>query len=160
MINLPDKISQLVNDLIKEYEENPLKTPEDSMQLIIALPGNWEPQSKLINDIIDLLLSSINGSLVTHPFIIHDNDDDLEGTGWTNLSFSFILNKNITEYLTGVTKKIKNFTFVLGKNQSLANALNKAIIICDNYNNMFGDQNGWNKTEQIQELDRILKQAK
>lgn len=97
----------------------------------ISMTGNQEP----IEDEISSELKNIafeEGFIITRVSAIHDDD------GFTQIFIDCY-----------------NAYYVMDHIGNLEKALNKAIIMLDDYNNMYGDKT--NKSKEIIELDKALK---
>lgn len=80
-------------------------------------------------------------------------DDDVNSTKITIKVFD---KETIIQHISNLNSKLH----IRESPKQLLNALGEAIIMLDNYNNRFGDTKSWNMTEEINNLDKILKLAK
>jgi hypothetical protein len=137
-------LSQLLSDILSatkaEYHTGPVP-------IKISKKGNWEPMQKEIQEALEKVAFD-EGFIMRNLNILHDDDDD--SGGFTRITANCLDADTIQDYIVQLE----------GRNtpeshNRLASALNKAIKLLDNYNNMYGDT--MNKTIEIIELDEILK---
>lgn len=127
------------------------KSPEQIVGvdcLTIACKGNWEGLEPELRPYVSTLLKS-KDYVMTDFSVLHDE-------GWTRIRVYLISDKNVTVYIDDLERKIK----LRDTPKQYLNALNKAIIMLDEYNTRFGNIKSWDKTKEITELDEILKLLK
>ena len=138
-----DNLNQLLTDILlatkAEHQTGPVP-------IKISKKGNWEPEAKKIEDEFDHIAFQ-EGFVMRNFSVLHDDDDD-QG-GFTRITCNCLDMDTLFDYISNLEKKVDK------PNEVLKSALNKAITMLDDYNNMFGDQ--VNKTQEITDLDEILK---
>lgn len=108
-----------------------------------SLTGNHEPVEAEIQKSLEE--SSFNEGLILRDlFILYDDD------GFTRITANVLDSDTMLDYI----KQLENKQTPESK-QILQSALNKAITMLDDYNNMYGDV--MPKTQEISDLDEILK---
>lgn len=139
-----EKLAQLLREILSatkaEHETGPIP-------IKISKKGNWEPVEKALQDEFERVAFD-EGFIMRNFSVLHDDDDD-QG-GFTRITANCLDADTILDYIT----KLEGRNTPESHNR-LASALNKAIKLLDNYNNMYGDT--MNKTTEISELDEILK---
>ena len=138
-------LKQLLADILSatkaEYHTGPVP-------IKISKKGNWEPEQKEIQEAFEKIAFD-EGFIMRNFNVMHDDDDD-QG-GFTRITANCLDVDTIQDYIVKL-EKIQTPEAV----NILSSTLNKAIAMLDDYNNMFGDT--MPKTQQISDLDEILKQ--
>ena len=138
MINV-DMICNILECYKEEYHTGP-------MPIKISLAGNHEPEQKEIQDVLEKEAFDC-GFIIRDINILHDDD---AGKGFTRVTANVLDSDTLLDYI----RELENKSTTMSK-QILSSALNKAITMLDDYNNMYGDV--MPKTQEISDLDEILK---
>ncbi len=112
------------------------------VKLKVTIPGNKEMFSIEIEDDIKLACSEI-GFHLQSCFVFNDES-------WTDVKIEVIDLKYLSSYIDTLNKKLQ----VRDTPRMYINAMNKAIMMLENFNNMHGNDK---TTREINELDNILK---
>jgi len=113
----------------------------------LSVPGNLEPFEKEIEEEV-----SLNFSL--QKFTI-TKLTTLEDEGRTRITISFLRTIDIIKHIEELNEKLR----IRQTPKQYLNALNKAILIAEDFNNRFGEGH-LNKTAELNELDDILQKLK
>ena len=134
------KIDKAVRPLFKQFtKENII----GKIKFKFAMGGNLEPiEPEIIKCVKDIGFKE--EFIVQKVSVIHDDDNCSRGVSeWYDAN-------NIMLSLENLEKR----ELVQSNPEVLKSALNKAIMMLEDYNNMYGDQ--INKTDEINDLDEIL----
>lgn len=134
---------EMIAIILKAYKDEYHTGP---MPIKISLAGNHEPEQKEIQKVLKKEAFD-SGFIIRDINVLHDDDDDR--SGFTRVTANVIDNDTLLDYIIQLENKIER------PNEVLKGALNKAITMLDDYNNMYGDV--MPKGEQISDLDEILK---
>lgn len=130
--------------IIKIFENHTLLNTPGRIKDKFSLKGNYEPTESLI--IKKVKEVGYDYGFITESVSVIYDDDGFSRVFIETFNAGFVM-----EHIRGLEKKL----LVQNNPQVLLGALNKAISMLDNYNNMYGDK--MPKTEEISDLDEILK---
>jgi hypothetical protein len=130
--------------IIKIFEKHTLQGTQGKIKDKFALNGNQEPiEDEIIKNVKDI---GFDYGFVTESVSVIYDDDGFSRVLIETFNASFIM-----DHIKDLEKKL----LVQNNPQVLLGALNKAICMLDDYNNMYGDE--MPKTEEISDLDEILR---
>jgi|TARA_R110000787_G_scaffold90130_1_gene190593 hypothetical protein len=134
------KIDKAVRPLFKQFtKENII----GKIKFKFAMGGNLEPiEPEIIKCVKDIGFKE--EFIVQKVSVIHDDD---------NFSRVFIECYDANNIMLSL-ENLEKRELVQSNPEVLKSALNKAIMMLEDYNNMYGDQ--INKTDEINDLDEIL----
>ena len=134
------KIDKAVRPLFKQFtKENII----GKIKFKFAMGGNLEPiEPEIIQCVKDIGFKE--EFIVQKVSVIHDDD---------NFSRVFIECYDANNIMLSL-ENLEKRELVQSNPEVLKSALNKAIMMLEDYNNMYGDQ--INKTDEINDLDEIL----
>ena len=140
-----ETLAQLLKEiLIVTKEENHV----GPIPIKISKKGNWEPMEKEIREKFETV--ALRQLFIIRSIeVLHDDDDDRGG--FSRITANVLDANNVIDYVEILESKVDG-----GAVKILSSALNKAISMLDDYNNMYGDV--MPKTQQISDLDETLKQ--
>jgi len=133
-------IKELIDTMLKNFKS---QHNIGLQEFKISKRGNLEIREKIVKNIINESSKKYN-CIIDDISIIYDDDD------FTRIFISFYDSNTLIEYIKTLEKQEKHPNIEIIKS-----ALNKAITMLDDYNNMYGDQ--MPKTKEISDLDEVLK---
>lgn len=133
----------ILNSIIQEVnsESKGLKT------IKLSVNGNLEPFEKKIEEEISFLFIL--------RFCIITDLKTLEDEGRTRITISFLKIDDFQYHIAELNEKLR----IRQTPKQYLSALNKAIMIAEHFNNLFGE-GIHNKTAELNELDEILQKLK
>ncbi len=130
-------LKPVIEPLLKKFKEEKIV---GLIEFKFSMPGNQEPVEFEIE-------REINKIAIKQRFIVNKVSVIYNGETFSKVFVDCYDVETILEHLQ-ILESAKSNDVLLG-------ALNRAIIMLDDYNNMFGDK--MDKTQEISDLDEILK---
>ena len=142
---MKEKYERFIEVLSKMLQISKLERNEMTLSFKIQLPGNVEMFDKEFKEMTSFQVHKHN-FILKKFFIIYDED------GFTTIMVDVLSAQLVEDYITELEKKIK----LRDTPKMYLSALNKAIVLLEHFNNKYGEGID-NRTEEINELDNILK---
>lgn len=142
-----DRVASLFKKIARESLIKNVVGPNTAK---ISLSGNQEP---LTNEIeIKLLKIFERDIIISDISVLYDSDGYEDSSyGFTIVKVTYFCKNTFSEYLNMLLDRIK----IIEKPKKILNAFNKAIIIADDFNNRFGEEN-FNKTKELNEIQKTF----
>ena len=142
---MKQKYEKFIETLVNLLLISKLDRNEMILSFKIQMPGNVEMFDKEFKELTSFQVHKHN-FILNKFFIIYDED------GFTTIMIDVLSAQLVEEYITELEKKIK----LRNTPKMYLSALNKGIMLLEHFNNKYGEGID-NRTEEINELDNILK---